>query len=69
MEELNPGSTERKAVQQKASQKGTPEAWWPKAKMGEELGRFTSWTWMLVGFFNMSSLHVPKAAWGGGQLS
>ncbi|CAK9004709.1 60S ribosomal protein L4-1 (L1) [Durusdinium trenchii] len=25
MEELNPGSTERKAVQQKASQKGTPE--------------------------------------------
>eukprot|EP00913_Durusdinium_trenchii_P013282 g12466.t1 len=34
MEELNPGSTERKAVQQKASQKGTPEAWNPSEKTG-----------------------------------
>ena len=31
MEELNPGSTERRAVHLKSSQKGTPEPWsWKK---------------------------------------
>eukprot|EP00913_Durusdinium_trenchii_P013283 g12467.t1 len=34
MEELNPGSTERRAVHLKSSQKGTPEPWNPSEKTG-----------------------------------